>query len=189
MVADLRIVTGDLVLRPFAPADEADLAEYLLQRVHAEFEAYPDFTVDRAAGEIAVRSAGDEFLAVELARTGKVIGNVYLGRRAFNTRELGYVLHEDFQRRGHGTAACRAAVAHTFRRGVHRIYAQCSPRNEASWRLMERLGMTREGLLRANVSFRSDAAGHPVYQDTYVYAVLNPDPGRERADPDLARDD
>lgn len=188
-MADLRIVTGDLVLRRFGPADEADLAEYLLQRVDAEFEAYPGFTADRAAGEIASRSAGDEFFAVELATIGKVIGNVYLGRREFNTRELGYVLHEDFQGRGHGTAACRAMIDLAFRRGIHRIYARCSPRNEASWRLMERLGMTREGFFRGDVSFRSDAAGHPIYQDTYLYAVLNPDPTRERPDPRLSVDD
>lgn len=37
---------------------------------------------------------------------------------------------------------------------------------------MERLHMRREGLLRQNIWFRRDEQARPVWQDTFVYAIL-----------------
>lgn len=85
--------------------DETDLAEYMLQRVDAEFERYVDFTPEKAADEIKFRSGSDEFYAIEVKDTGKVIGNIYLGHRDFEARELGYVLNENYQRMGYGREA------------------------------------------------------------------------------------
>ncbi len=56
---------------------------------------------------------------------------------------------------------------------AHRVMARCDVRNPASWRLLERLGFRREGHLLANASFHDDADGHPVWKDTYLYALLD----------------
>ena len=176
----MRIETEELIIRNFEPADEEDLCEYMMQRVHAEFEAYPHFTPDKAKQEVAFRSKSDEFFAIELKGAHKVIGNVYLGKRRFNARELGYVLHEDYQNRGYGRAASKAIIDFAFMQGVHRIYAECAPQNVSSWKVMERVGMKREAHFRENVSFHFDDQGNPIYWDTYVYAVLNPNRGGEQ---------
>ena len=63
-------------------------------------------------------------------------------------------------------------MAAAFAGGAHRIYAECDPRNEASWRLLERAGMNREAHFRQNLFFRRAADGSPVWKDTYVYAML-----------------
>ena len=47
------------------------------------------------------------------------------------------------------------------------------PCNAASWRLLERLGFTREAHFRQDVFFRRDAADKPIWKDTYVYGLLN----------------
>ena len=60
-----------------------------------------------------------------------------------------------------------------FSNGVHRVYAECDPRNECSWKLLEKLGFTKEALFRQNVYFVKDEQGNPIWQDTYVYARLN----------------
>ena len=52
------------------------------------------------------------------------------------------------------------------------VTAECNPMNVRSWKLMERLGMRREGEFRQNVYFRKDSDGNPVWQDTYQYAIL-----------------
>ena len=44
------------------------------------------------------RVDSDEFYAIELKETGKVIGNIYFGKRDFETREIGYIVNQDFQR-------------------------------------------------------------------------------------------
>lgn len=170
----MKIETNDLIIRNFELRDEKDLCEYMLQRVNAEFEAYPDFTCQKAKDEIEFRAKSDEFYAIELKKEHKVIGNIYLGNRKFNTRELGYVLNENYQHKGYGSNASKLVLEYMFNGGVHRIYAECAPQNTPSWKLMEKIGMIREAHFKKNVSFHLDEKGCPIYWDTYVYAMLNP---------------
>lgn len=60
---------------------------------------------------------------------------------------------------------------------VRRIVARCDPENTASWRLLERLGMRREGCLRRNIWFKTDREGRPLWLDTYEYALLQEEYG------------
>lgn len=170
----MKIETSNLIIRNYKLEDENDLCEYMLQRVNAEFEAYPDFSREKGKEEVEFRSQSDEFYAIELKKEHKVIGNVYLGKRDFNTRELGYVLNENYHRNGYGSEASKAMVEYMFKQGVHRIYSECAPQNTASWKLMSKIGMEREAYFKKNVSFHKDAKGEPIYWDTYVYALLNP---------------
>ena len=71
-------------------------------------------------------------------------------------------------------------IGEAFRQGAHRIYAECDSQNQASWRLLERLGMVREAHLRRNVFFWTDKQSLPLWKDTYVYALLNPEEGAGR---------
>jgi len=171
----MRIETERLILRTFEMTDKDDLCEYMLQRVNAEYECYPAFTAEKAAEETAFRCKSDEFIAIERKADGKVIGNVYMGKRSFNARELGFVLNETCQKQGYGSEAARAAAACFFAQGVHRIYAECCPGNTASWKTMEKIGMRREAHFIQNISFHTDSSGNPRYQDTYVYALLQPE--------------
>ena len=68
-----------------------------------------------------------------------------------------------------------AVIHNAFREGVHRVYAECDPRNTASWKLLESLGFRREAHFRQNVYFWKDADGSPIWKDTYVYAILESD--------------
>ncbi len=176
----MKIETENLVIRNFELTDEKDLCEYMLQRVNAEFESYPDFTSPKAKEEIVFRSNSDEFFAIELKKINKVIGNIYLGKRDFNARELGYVLNQDYQNKGYGSEACKAMIEFAFKKGVHRIYAECAPQNVPSWKVMEKVGLKREAFFKKNVTFHADDTGKPIYWDTYVYATLNPNEDDEK---------
>ena len=169
----MRIETDNLIIRRYEIKDENDVCEYMLQRVKEEFEAYPDFSIDKSKREIEFRVSSDEFYAIELKNEKKVIGDIYLGKRDFNSRELGYVLNKNYQRKGYGSEASSAVIEYMFKEGVHRIYAECAPQNTPSWKLMEKVGMKREAHFRKNVSFHNDEKGNPIYWDTYVYAILN----------------
>ena len=59
------------------------------------------------------------------------------------------------------------------RHGVRRIYAYVEDSNVRSQRLCERLGMRREGLFLDFVSFINDAEGHPIFENTFQYAMLS----------------
>lgn len=170
----MRVETERLIIRNFQLKDENDLGEYMLQRVNAEFERYADFTEDKVKDEIKFRSGSDEFYAIELKDLHKVIGNIYLGNRNFNSRELGYVLNENYQGKGYGSEAAKAAMDYFFKNGLHRIFAECCPHNTPSWKLMEKIGLKREAHFIKNVAPRKDKDGNPIYWDTYVYALINP---------------
>jgi RimJ/RimL family protein N-acetyltransferase len=96
-----------------------------------------------------------------------------LGKRPYDSVELGYLLARAYWKQGYAREACRAAVSHLFGQGVHRIYAECDPENEASWYLLERLGFEREAHLKQNVFFWKDGHGNPIWKDTYIYGKLN----------------
>ncbi|WP_246637168.1 GNAT family N-acetyltransferase [Actinoplanes hulinensis] len=59
--------------------------------------------------------------------------------------ELGWVLHPDHAGHGYATEAVRELLRLCFKDlGLRRVTATCFAVNEASWRLMERVGMRRE---------------------------------------------
>src|SRR6476620_5051753 len=59
--------------------------------------------------------------------------------------ELGWVIHPDHTGHGYATEAVRELLRLCFDGlGLRRITADCFADNEASWRLMERVGMRRE---------------------------------------------
>jgi RimJ/RimL family protein N-acetyltransferase len=92
--------------------------------------------------------------------------------------ELGYIFNPKYQGRGLATEAGRALIEYAFTEmKVHRIVANCNPEHQKSWRLAERLGLQREGVLKQNIYFR-EVDGMPKWLDTAVYGLVN---HRERA--------
>jgi ribosomal-protein-alanine N-acetyltransferase len=93
---------------------------------------------------------GYGFWVVDLAGEG-VVGVVGLQPVAFEAPftpavEIGWRIASRMQRRGIAEEAARIALAHGFGpANLPRIVAFTPPGNEPSWRLMEKLGMRREG--------------------------------------------
>ncbi len=165
------IRTARLLLRPFTEADYDDLFEFLSQLESDEFEGYPGITYENGKKHLQDRVGSEEYYAVELAETGKVIGSIYCGKRDFEAREIGYIINGQYRRKGYALEALSAIVENVFREGAHRVYAECDPQNSPSWSLLEKLGMRREAHLRQNLYFRRDADGKPVWKDTFIYAL------------------
>jgi RimJ/RimL family protein N-acetyltransferase len=172
----VEVRTPRLLVRRFAASDGPGLHGYLSRPEAVRFEPYPLQSLADCERIAAERAASPDFWAVCLDATGELVGNLYLHRReplAWRTYELGYVFHPEHWGRGFATEAAAAMVTRCFDdEGGHRIEARCDPLNTASWRLLERLGFRREGHLLRNASFIDDAAGRPVWKDTYLYAVL-----------------
>lgn len=161
-------------MRNFRADDWQDLHDYLSLADVLTYE--PGGVSDEAeCRQLALERAGsDTFLAVE--RNGQMIGHLYFastGPVEFGTWELGYIFHPEFCGRGYATEACRALIRYAFaEKEAHRVFAMCNPKNTASWRLLERLGMRREGHHLQKAFFRRDANGQPIWHDAYTYAIL-----------------
>ena len=176
------IRTGRLLLRPFRESDYDNLYEFLSQLKDDEFEGYPGITYENGREHLKYRVGSEEFHAVELKESGKVIGNIYCGNRDYDAKEVGYIINRDYQRKGYAAEALSAVIKRAFEEGAHRVFAECDPRNSCSWKLLEKVGLKREAHFRQNIFFRKDAEGKPVWKDTYVYAMIREDfvPDQER---------
>jgi len=166
-----RIESSRLLVRRYRTEDKNDLYEQLSDPETLRFEPYPVFSPEQMDQEVENRVKSDEFFAVVLKETGKVIGNLYLGRSEGDSREIGFVFHRGYWGKGFATEACAAVLREAFASGIHRITAQCDPQNPRSWRLLKRLGMTRVAHLRKNIYFWTDDNGNPLWKDTFVYAI------------------
>jgi RimJ/RimL family protein N-acetyltransferase len=165
--------TKRLVIRRFKPEDWPDLYEYLSQEATVKHEPYDIFSEEAAKEEAAKRSNDNSFWAVCLQDSGKLIGNIYMNEQDFDTWELGYVFNMHFLGKGYATEAANAVIHEAINhQNARRIIAFCSPLNKPSWRLLERLGLRREGHLLKNIYFKKDPAGDPIWLDTYEYGIL-----------------
>ncbi len=167
------LTTLRLILRPFSASDGNDLYEYLSDPEVVKFEPYQPLTLDECHREAERRSHDDAFIAVCLKESGKLIGNIYFDRREYDAWELGFVFNSAYQGKGYAFESAREVLHNAFSvLGFRRVIARCNPQNEKSWRLLERLGLRREGHLKQNVFFWRDENGQPIWKDTYEYAML-----------------
>ena len=170
------IATTRLVVRAFQPEDAEDLYEYLSNEEVYRFEPGEPVIRQQAQNLAVEMSTSPDFWAVVLQAEHKVIGQIYFQQREqqhLMTWELGYIMSPRYQRQGYGSEAVLALLRSGFAAaGIHRVVAHCNPENTASWKLLEKIGFRREGLLKKEVFFRRDANGEPLWTDTFVYAML-----------------
>jgi RimJ/RimL family protein N-acetyltransferase len=97
---------------------------------------------------------------------GEPVGAVSLGgvNRRMGIAEVGLAIGEEFHGRGYGTLAARALVHKAFAESpLRRLVAYVHARNEASARVLEKLGFRREGLLREHYLVNGKPADELVY--------------------------
>ncbi len=170
------IRTARLLLREFRETDFDDVHGYARDPKVARFmewgpnsedetRAYMDRTLaaqaqwPREAVNLAAEHPGDR----------KVIGSIRLAvTDADNqTGDIGYSFHSDYWRRGLCTEAARAMLGVAFGTlGLHRVFAECDVENRASYGVMEKLGMRREGHIRQGKLVKGQ------WRDRFVYAIL-----------------
>ncbi len=172
-LSDFHIETERLILRRYKESDLEDLYLYLSDPEAVRYEPYRPMSREEAGEELIRRIGSEEMIAVELKESGRLIGNLYLGEREFRSKELGFVFNREYWGRGLASESCRAVLGRAFAEGVHRVFAECDPENENSWRLLEALGFIREGCLKQNVYFWTDGQGRPIWKDTYIYSKLH----------------
>ena len=150
------IETERLILRMFSPEDAGSF-----HRLWAKPEVMryidPDLKLSLEEARVAMerqlnrwREQGFGQWAVTLKDDGEIIG--YAGFKYLdNTQEveLLYGLDSAYWNKGYTTEAGRACLRFAFEHtALDRIVAVAMPENIGSWRVMEKLGMRREGIAR-----------------------------------------
>jgi RimJ/RimL family protein N-acetyltransferase len=172
----LTMETERLVIRKFEPNDWKDLCEYLSLKEVLMYEPNSE-SDNKDCKKLALeRSQSDIFFAVCLRETDKMIGHIFFNQlepSEFLTWEIGYIFNPKFYGNGYATEACKQILKYGFEElGAHRIIGNCNPENTASWKLLERLSMRREGCFKKKAFFRKTSDGKPIWHDSYQYAIL-----------------
>jgi ribosomal-protein-alanine N-acetyltransferase len=169
------LTTARLRLRPFTHDDAAPLFRVFSDEEVVRFWSVAAWT-DIAQAEkmieealLAYREGGLSRYAIALADTDELIGICNL--RGFfeqNRRcELGYALGSAHWGRGYAFEALEALLGHAFSAlDMNRIEADIDPRNDASARLLGRLGFRQEGYMPERWFV------HGKYADTAFYGLL-----------------
>ena len=166
------IETDRLVLRKFRKDDAADLFAYLHQPVARCFLSLKLEDIGAAEAEAETRSKSDEYVAVCLKDSGRLIGDLFAIPEE-DTWSVGWNFNPAFGGAGYASEAARALFDHLFTaKEARRLYAYTEDHNTISQRLCERLGMRKEGLFKEFVSFTTDAQGAPIFENTLQYAIL-----------------
>ncbi len=135
-----------MIIRNFAADDWQDLQEAIIQYQASEWAKYEDpwpTSDDDMKGIVSWFAQGDEYLAVCVKASSKVIGFVAINRRDEKdekVRNLGYIFNPVYSGQGYATESCSACMDYVFNvLKVDRILTGTHPDNEPSVRLLKRL--------------------------------------------------
>lgn len=166
------LTTARLVLRPFRDADRREVFElHSNARVMRYWDSAPwrdETQADRFLARCRALSDNEAGarVAVERRDTGRFIGWIGLQHWDHDNRSanLGYVFAEYAWGQGYATEAGRALLEWGFDvMDLNRVSAQTDTRNEASARVLTKLGFTLEGILRENVIVDGEVSDDATY--------------------------
>lgn len=170
-----RLETERLVLRKLTLSDLGDVFAYSSdEAVTRHLRWGPHET--RAQTEVYLRDVVQEYRegrdgpwGIKYRETGKVIGAVHLFsiQPLHKKAEIGFVLARDYWHRGLACAALARVLRYAFEGiGLNRVEAYCLVENRAGERVLEKVGMQREGVAREYLYQKG------AFRDFIVYAKL-----------------
>lgn len=173
-----QLETQRLVLRKLEPDDLQDLFAFASDpevtrhlrwgphRTLGETEAYLNQVLHE------YQTGQDGPWGMEYKDIGKLVGSIHLmGVSAQHRKaEIGFVLSRTCWNQGLATEALRRVLAYSFETvGLNRIEGLCAVKNHATRRVLEKVGMVREGLLREYLFHKG------AFRDFELYAILRRD--------------
>jgi len=171
-----RIETERLQIRPPYLSDaqliyhgyarDEEVTRYLVWRPHKDLRETESFL----AQCVAAREQGDRFPWVITFKGGsELVGMVEIRINDFKA-DVGYVIARRWWGRGLATEALRPVVEWAMAQpNIYRVWAVCDVANAASARVLEKVGMEREGVLRRNM-LHPNVSAEP--RDSYCYAAV-----------------
>ena len=116
------------------------------------------------------------FWVIELIETAKVIGTITIWnyRKKDERAELGFMLYQDFTRKGYMKEASEGVTDFAFNvANLNSLEAHTRPENIPSIKILESIGFYQDAFLKENVNFNGR------FWDTFVFSKLKKDAKQE----------
>ena len=169
MTESVQLKTERTLLRPFRLTDVDDVFDYSSDREWARYlDRVPQPFTRRAAEEKVARNvleSGETHPTWAIVLSKRVVGEIVLMIDVrHEMAELGYELSREHWGKGLMVEAAEAVIDWGFEtRRLEKIFAQADARNSRSLRVMEKLRMTREGVLRSHGKGRDERVDEVYY--------------------------
>ena len=143
--------TERLCVRKMNMADIDDMYEYLSDAENVRFMTFPVYKSKAELGkwmQDTISKHGDEPApaVITLKDGGKVIGTLNFKERANRRREIGYILNPKFHGKAYMTEAVTGVIEYIKSKNLaDEIYARVDPKNKASERVLQKVGMKLKG--------------------------------------------
>lgn len=169
------IETGSLWLKPFLIKDVPEMERLINDKEIAANTRTIDYPYPKGAGLLWISqhpkmwSTGEAAIfAIWQKEPNRLVGAAGLEVSKENhNAELGYWIGREFWGQGICTEAVKGVIEFGFKElGLHKIHAHHVTRNPASGRVMEKAGMTMEGMLKGHVRKWG------VFEDVAMYGIL-----------------
>jgi [ribosomal protein S5]-alanine N-acetyltransferase len=165
----MNIETDRLLIRKFKYEDWQDVYAYTSDANVMKYIPEGMFSKDDAKKFVNenIKENAKNFPVV-LKNEKILIGHiVFLNYFGDHTYEIGWVFNSLYHQKGYASEAAKAIVDYGFNTmKLHRIIATCQPENTSSYRVMEKIGMRREGYFKKCIPTEKG------WWDEYYYAIL-----------------
>jgi RimJ/RimL family protein N-acetyltransferase len=159
-----KLADADAIFRQYA--QDPEVTKYVSWRAHENIEETREYMrMCMLAWDV-----GKAFHWVIECGEDKQLMGMIIARVDAGKWEMGYVLARKHWGKGYMTEALRGLIAWALKqKEIYRIWAVCDVDNGASARVMEKIGMQREGVLR-RWSVHPNISLEP--RDSFCYAIV-----------------
>ncbi|MDR6526830.1 RimJ/RimL family protein N-acetyltransferase [Chryseobacterium rhizosphaerae] len=168
------IETERLILSQLEEKDIPFITEYLQHRIYSDLTSnipYPYTENDAQLWLTMSKEAFEEHTGYTFGirnKEGHIIGAIGLHDRDDDKAELGYWIAMPYWNKGYVTEAAKAIVHFGFKKlNFNKIFATHLLHNPASGKIMEKIGMEKEAVLKQET--KKDGA----YFDLVMYSIFN----------------
>lgn len=167
-LAKNRILETDrLMLRPITLDDAEDLFEYASDPENTKHTFPTHKSIEETEWVISnlFMSSPLGNFAIELKENGKMIGTCDLRvNESEKSAELAYAINKKYWGNGYAPEAAKKLLELAFQDlKIERLWAKFSSENPASGRVMEKIGMEKEGILRHTKNLCGDFVDQVIY--------------------------
>ncbi|ATL44450.1 GNAT family N-acetyltransferase [Elizabethkingia sp. HX WHF] len=173
MEVPLKIETERLILSPLKESDIPLITEYLQEKIISDNTSHIPYPYSESDARTWLKMSNDALTAKTgytfaiREKEGKIIGAIGLHDRGDDKAELGYWIAVPFWNKGYATEAASAILNFGIKElKFHKIYATHFIHNPASGKIMEKIGMQKEAVLKHHMKKEEQ------YLDIQMYSLI-----------------
>lgn len=165
-----------VILREMEEKDWIGVHKYASQEKVCQYQAWGPNSEQESEGFVkqvlidAKKEPRSRFVfAIILKESGEMIGAGEFNIRDYTNRvgEIGYIVNPKYWGMGFATEVAKLLITYGINDlNMHRIFATCDPINIASSRVLDKVGMIKEGRLRENLLIKDG------WRDSLLYGIL-----------------